>query len=256
MGGGLNSTSDDVYFNIPSTGKHAYFTRGALNENTDIFRFEIEDLYGKPVVAVTIRGRVLNAKTNEPMGAVSIVIDEESNTADVGDLTSGASGEYAIDLNPGLEYGLLASRSGYTGQKEVVNIPTDTESTEITKDLYLVPDLPKSIVTVLFDFDKADLVETYQKELKDVLSYFGTGAIDVLQIDGHTDSKGSEAYNLKLSEKRANTVRDFFTENGISTDKLKVIPHGELDPAVPNDSDENRSKNRRVEFSIIDMSAN
>jgi len=59
-----------------------------------------------------------------------------------------------------------------------------------------------------------------------------------------------------LSERRANTVRDFLTDKGISVDKLKVIPHGELDPAVPNDSDENRAKNRRVEFSIIDMSAN
>lgn len=252
----MNSTSDDVYCNMPSTGKHAYFTRDALDENTDIFHFKIEDLYSEPMVAVTIRGRVLNAKTNEPMGGVSIVVDEESNTANIGDLTSGASGEYAVEFRSGLEYGLVAARRGYTGRKEIVNIPSDNESAEITQDLYLVLDLPKMIVTVLFYFDKADLIESYRSQLEELLSYFGTGAIDILQIDGHADSTGSEAYNLKLSERRANTVRDFLTDKGISVDKLKVIPHGELDPAVPNDSDENRAKNRRVEFSIIDMSAN
>lgn len=184
------------------------------------------------------------------------MVDEESNTADVGDLTSAASGEYSIDLRSGLEYGFVPSNRGYTGQKEVVNIPADIESAEIIQDLYLIPDMPKMIVTVLFDFDKADLIEAYKSQLMELLSFFETQAIDVLQIDGHTDSVGTEEYNLKLSERRANSVKDFFISNGISPDRLKVIPHGELDPAVPNETRENRAKNRRVEFGIQDMSAN
>lgn len=94
------------------------------------------------------------------------------STTDIGDLTSGASGEYAVELRSGLEYGLVAARRGYTGRKEIVNIPADNESAEITQDLYLVPDLPKMIVTVLFYFDKADLIESYRSQPEELLSYF------------------------------------------------------------------------------------
>ena len=148
MGGGLNSTGDDVYFSMPTNSKHAYFTRGDSDENTDIFRFTVEDLYVdtttvKEVIAA-LAGRVLNAKNNQPIGGATVVVDEESNTADIADLTSDPSGNYRVELRSGLEYGVIASQEGYDGQKEIVNIPNDTESTEITRDLYLNPKAPNS----------------------------------------------------------------------------------------------------------------
>lgn len=260
MGGGLNSTSDDTYLNLPENGQFAYFARGDVDENTDIFRFTTKDLYidtlATKEVIVAIAGRVLNAKTNEPIAAATIVVDEESNTADVADLTSGPDGNYRVELKSGVEYGLIANKAGYSGKKELVNVPNGSDSNEIQRDLYLDPDAPASMPVVYFDFDRSNVGDDVGGQLSELLPFFETGGIGVLQIDGHTDSVGPDAYNLKLSERRAAAVKDYLIGKGISADKLKVNPKGEAEPAVPNSTGENRAKNRRVELKVVDNAAN
>lgn len=73
---------------------------------------------------------------------------------------------------------------------------------------------------------------------------------DVL-IEGHTDDIGKEEYNLELSERRAKAVNDYLVSRGIRVDRLKYVGMGETVPLYPNDSDENRRRNRRVEFMLI-----
>ena len=73
-----------------------------------------------------------------------------------------------------------------------------------------------------------------------------------VRIDGHTDSDGSPAYNQKLSERRAASVRDQLVAEGLSEDRFDIKGFGETKPIVPNDSAENKRKNRRVELTILD----
>ena len=260
MGGGLNSTGDDVYFNIPANSKHAYFTRGDSDENTDIFRFTVEDLYIDPVsakrVIIAVSGRVLNAKNNLPIASASVVVDEESNTADIADLTSDPSGNYRVELKSGISYGLVAAKDGYDGKKEILEIPAGSESTEMTRDLYLNPKSPELTEIAYFDFDKSDLADSYKSYLDRLIKFFETGRIDLLQVDGHTDSVGPETYNLKLSERRANAVKNYLIEKGVPFERINLVPNGEANPAVSNDSKENRAKNRRVELKLVDSNAN
>ncbi len=78
-----------------------------------------------------------------------------------------------------------------------------------------------------------------------------------LQINGHADSKGTPAYNLQLSQKRANSVKNYFIINGISPERLVVQGEGENVPAAPNtrengqDNPEGRTLNRRVELLLL-----
>jgi OOP family OmpA-OmpF porin len=72
-----------------------------------------------------------------------------------------------------------------------------------------------------------------------------------IRVDGHTDSRGDEAYNQKLSERRAEAVRSFFAANGISANRLEARGFGETQPAAPNDTPENLRLNRRVEFTPL-----
>ena len=73
----------------------------------------------------------------------------------------------------------------------------------------------------------------------------------IVEIQGHTDDVGSEAFNLKLSQKRAEAVRQYLIDHGIEPDRLIAKGYGESKPLVPNTSPENRAKNRRVEFVIL-----
>ena len=72
-----------------------------------------------------------------------------------------------------------------------------------------------------------------------------------LRIDGHTDSRGSEAYNQDLSERRAKSVRDFLVSKGLSADRLESRGFGESRPVAPNDTPENLRRNRRTEITVL-----
>jgi outer membrane protein OmpA-like peptidoglycan-associated protein len=76
--------------------------------------------------------------------------------------------------------------------------------------------------------------------------------IRLIEIQGHTDDHGTDRYNDSLSQRRAESVRRGLVERGVEQERLTAVGYGERRPIVPNDSDENRAKNRRVQFVIQD----
>jgi OOP family OmpA-OmpF porin len=100
---------------------------------------------------------------------------------------------------------------------------------------------------ILFDFDKADLKEQYQAPLKNVAAVMEKNGDARLVLAGYTDGKGSEGYNLELSKKLAENVRDFLMANGkIETDRISLHWYGKADPTASNQTPEGRALNRRV----------
>ncbi len=72
-----------------------------------------------------------------------------------------------------------------------------------------------------------------------------------LQLDGYTDNRGSDAVNIKVSQKRVDIVKNYLVKKGIAADRIEAVGHGSSNPIADNDTEENRAKNRRVEISII-----
>lgn len=110
---------------------------------------------------------------------------------------------------------------------------------------------------VLFDFDKWNIRQDAEAQLKKVINIIAASKSTEITISGHTDSKGSAEYNLKLSRQRAQAVKDWIVKNSsISESSVRISGYGETRPAAPNskedgsDNPEGRQKNRRVEFSI------
>ena len=112
-----------------------------------------------------------------------------------------------------------------------------------------------SLADILFDFDKATLrreVEFNLVKIATILNQFGE--MKVL-IEGHTDSIGTEEYNLDLSKRRARAVYDFLVSQDVAEGRLSYEGYGESRPVTDNDTDENRQKNRRVDLVIQDAPA-
>lgn len=110
---------------------------------------------------------------------------------------------------------------------------------------------------VLFDFDKADILPKAEETLSKAAAIVKQRAKGVVLIGGHTDSKGGDAYNMSLSERRANSVRDWFrTKGGLGSTQFETKGFGAKQPVAPNqkpdgsDDPEGRQKNRRVEITI------
>lgn len=114
------------------------------------------------------------------------------------------------------------------------------------------PPAKKKIVLrgVNFDFDKATLRPDATRILDEAVETLKAEPDVEVLIVGHTDSVGSEAYNLKLSERRARAVRDYLVRKGISAARLRVKGMGESQPVASNDTADGRAQNRRVELLV------
>lgn len=103
---------------------------------------------------------------------------------------------------------------------------------------------------VLFAFDKFDLSTEAMANLDKLVTVLNEYPDTNIELQGHTDSKGTEAYNQTLSEKRATSVSNYLVSKNISASRLVVKGFGELFPKYDNETDEGRAQNRRVEFLI------
>jgi len=102
--------------------------------------------------------------------------------------------------------------------------------------------------TIYFDYDSADLSDQARQKLEQNVRWLKQNPDTLVVVEGHTDSRGSIEYNLALGERRANSVRDYLTQLGISGDRMNVLSYGEEKPAAYGDSKSAYSNNRRVEF--------
>ncbi|WP_084615879.1 OmpA family protein [Solimonas flava] len=105
---------------------------------------------------------------------------------------------------------------------------------------------------VNFDFDKATLTLNAKALLDQVASELTRHADIKIEVDGHTDSKGSDAYNQKLSQRRADAVKAYLVEKGIAAERMTSAGFGESKPIADNGTDEGREHNRRVELKITE----
>jgi outer membrane protein OmpA-like peptidoglycan-associated protein len=103
---------------------------------------------------------------------------------------------------------------------------------------------------ILFGFDKSDLSAAAQSNLDKLASVLKEYPDTDIEIQGHTDSKGTDDYNMKLSERRANTVADYLRSKGISSSRITTKGFGKTAPIASNDTEEGRAQNRRVAFLI------
>jgi outer membrane protein OmpA-like peptidoglycan-associated protein len=105
-----------------------------------------------------------------------------------------------------------------------------------------------SLNNILFEFNKSTLLESSFAEIDKVCKILTETSNLNVEIVGHTDSIGSAEYNEILSMKRAISVRDYLVSKGISVERINCLGLGASKPLLPNTSEENRAKNRRIEF--------
>ena len=103
---------------------------------------------------------------------------------------------------------------------------------------------------VYFDFDKSEITPNSKLALNKLIQIFKEYPETNLLVEGHTDDKGADTYNLTLSERRAMAVGNYLKANNISASRLTINWYGETQPKVENTTDANRADNRRVEFAI------
>jgi len=167
-------------------------------------------------------------------------------------------GNVVLFLKRGDVYEVSVTPKGYTFFSQEFNLEEDNIKEDeipeiVAKVKPLQEDMKMQFHNITFELNSADLkVEAY--EILDKLVKFLKQNPNIkVEISAHTDDLGSDVYNKKLSLRRAKSVVEYLKEHGISLDRMIAIGYGEARPIVPNDSDEHRAMNRRVEFKILEI---
>ena len=261
LGPEINSPLEDLFFNIPASSEYAYYSRGLSETNTDIFRVKLP-IVKTPEPWVTVHGKIIDKATGKPLGA-RVIYELLPEGKGVGIARANQeTGEYEIRLPAGQLYGLRSETDGMLSESQNLDLRDITSDQVIDgKDFNLEPIQVSAIAenttielnNLFFDFDKAILKPESAPELDRIVALMKDKPSLEIEIVGHTDSAGPDSYNLKLSERRAKAVVAYLTKKGIAKGRTKAQFYGETKPIEPNETEEGREKNRRVEFKILKL---
>ena len=199
---------------------------------------------------VKIEGHVTNVFTNKALAANVILTDDAGGKMNV--MTDESTGDFSFDAKVFSKYKISAELKDYEPYEAPVEIPLKREAMIVVKkEVRLTPTgIPP--VMVNFDYDAFDMAKQEAAKMSHFIQQVKENPNVRIEISGHTDEHGSEEYNLKLSQRRANTVVDYLYNQGVAHDQVAIVTgKGKSVPLVKEDSEDARRKNRRVEVRIM-----
>lgn len=185
----------------------------------------------------------------------SIKVVDNTSGASIGNYFSDKQGKFSFVLERGKNYNLSFEAEGYLFQSENVNMPKEQVYSSVEKNVVLQPIVigSKTILNnIFFDFNKAKIRKESYVELDKIYALLKNKSLISVEISGHTDNKGDDKLNKKLSNDRAKAVMDYLVKKGLSKSRLTAKGYGKDQPVATNDTDEGRQLNRRVEMKIVE----
>lgn len=281
LGPEINTKGYDGYYSVVAGAEYAYlmsYGTGNLGKS-DIVRIAlpkpppIDTTTKKPEViaetkaaaapdpVVMLSGKVSNSISGKAIDS-KIVYGTLPDGEEVGSaLSSPVSGEFKIVLPYGKNFWIRAEAPGYIAEEINIDLMDSTaigkgkNSKEIVgRILKLVPIEEGSIVrlnNIFFESSKSLLRPESIPELKRMVLTMTQNSTMRIELGGHTDNLGSDLPNLKLSQERADVVRDYLVSQGIQLDRIQSRGYGETRPVATNLTAAGRQENRRVEFLIL-----
>lgn len=258
----VNSVKDDVYFVSRGSARNILEDVFLSSDRAAECCLELFSLRKvKPLKQ--INGLVVTCDDNAPLAGAVIQIVDTINHQTVFTKTTGADGSYSFTMEEFQPLKVIATLNGYDTGALHFNAPLNEETDSLLNPaLCLIKEAPPVeavivIDNVYYDFDKSVLKEVSYPALDKVVGMLNDHPAMVIEISAHTDDKGSDAYNLKLSEARAASVVAYLISKGIDKDRLQSKGYGASMPVAPNkhedgkDNPEGRQQNRRTEFKVL-----
>lgn len=284
LGPATNSKEDELYYSIDASGEYAYFSsKNKSLGKSDLFRIKLreevastsqdaalasstnnanntktektENAPNTPTPIVMLSGVVKDQKTGRPVDA-KIVYENLEDGEELGVAYSNpATGEYKIVLPYGNRYAIRAEAKDFIPVSKNIDLTVQGAFKEIkNEDLVVAPiqtGVKVQMNNIFFEFGRATLQAESFFELDRMAELMQSNQNMIIEIQGHTDNVGSDEANLKLSQQRADAVRDYFIKKKLPMERVRSVGFGEARPIASNATTEGQAKNRRVEFEII-----
>jgi outer membrane protein OmpA-like peptidoglycan-associated protein/YHS domain-containing protein len=257
-----DSHTGQFLFSLPAgvytvnTSASGYLSDESSFEIAPKDKSKVLDLYlelKKVLPYSTVNGNVINESGKPIVSDIEVVNNSTGKV--IQKKATDKNGRYQFNLESGKSYGLVASKEGYLFQSVNLDIPLNNDTFDVPIVTLKNIKIGSNIVlnNIFFDFDKYSLRGESKPELDRVVAVLKNNPKIKIEIQGHTDNKGSSSYNLKLSQDRAKSVVDFLISAGIQKERLSYTGYGFTKPVASNDSEESRQKNRRIEFKVLSI---
>ena len=289
----VNSINDDFAYIVNSNNKGGFFSSNRLQgqDNNDIYSFIIEDI--KPEKCLQqIAGVVKDKETMEILkDAAMTLFDNDGNQ--VQQVLTDKNGEYSFDLDCSQTYTLVASSLYYSKEEHIINTANYNRAPELEANKFLSKmtgaELEEALATaingeqpikeetkveepiekvieeaaindVYFGFDKSNITSESAKELDKLASIMEKNASLNIEVSAYTDARGSSAYNLKLSNRRAKSTIEYLVSKGIERSRISGKGYGESNMVNKcvngvECSEDAHQKNRRTEITFVNGTA-
>lgn len=263
LGKWINSAADELYYTVHPNGSEGAFASNRQKDQQN--KFCCDDLYFfKELNKIQVRAKGFVSGEGKVLPGAQISVYQLDENGEKLFLQSSIAvdpeGNYELILEPNQIYYIQAKKEGFLVEEKVLRTKNSpkSETYQLDFNLSIISDRAFILENIYYAFDK-DIV-TKESEITIDTTIYEILILNpevIVEIGSHTDNKGSDAYNQKLSQKRAESVIRYLLKKGIARERIVAKGYGEEVPIAPNqhengsDNPEGRAKNRRTEFKVI-----
>lgn len=250
----FNSPQDDFGFSLDNQGTLAFLSS---NRTEGLGQDDIYSIQIPPAIKLRLIGKVLDIKTNKPIPNALVVLSKIDGG--ILKVETDQTGDFSFNLDQEANYTLAGVKTGFLADIKELTTAGLTTSTVLEKNLYLgAIELNKAIRidNIYYDFDKWNIRPDAAEELDKLVKILKDNPTIWIELGSHTDSRGKDAYNLTLSQKRAESAVQYIISRGIDKNRITARGYGETqllnrcENGVPC-SEAEHQLNRRTEFKIV-----
>jgi len=205
---------------------------------------------------VVFNGKVIDADTKEPVKA-NVSFESIPNGSDIGNITSNATnGTFNFYMRKDQKYSLRIKAEGFFAFVEIYDVNQSNNNGMIAREIELAPGGVGHLITLenlIFAQGKFDITEESFDELDKLVIMLRETLSMEIQLEGHTDFRGSSTANMNLSQLRVDAVKTYVVSKGIETSRVTIKAFGGTQPLTRENTPEARAKNRRVVVRITKL---
>lgn len=257
LGYPINTKNREISLSVSANGTTAYFSsdRGKTPGDLDIYSFELPPAVQASSVT-WVNAIVTDSKTKQPLKANVQLVNIATGQVVATSTSDPQNGEFLVVLPSGNDYALYVQREGYLFHSENFSL---TELVPIAPYLIKVALQPISagemitLKNIFFATGSDAILTVSEPELDKVVELMKKNPNMKIKVNGHTDNIGTDADNLKLSNSRGLSVKNYFISKGINEARITYQGYGESKPIDNNNTENGRANNRRTEIEIISI---
>ncbi|GAB4404050.1 MAG: hypothetical protein OHK0039_03950 [Bacteroidia bacterium] len=250
----INTEGNQYYFTINGRGSVIFYANSDnpeedhVKQDFDLYSFPMP-MEARPDAIAKLNGYLVDSVSGYKLRGTVLIIDLEENV-EVAPKSINEEGYFEFDLISDRRYRIFVLGDNFLSIRKDMVVSGDTSFTIFTQSFE--ENKPIIFESLEFGTNSTKLKSDVKPELDYIVRFLQTYPMFKLEVEGHTDAVGRAESNLRLSQDRARAIADYVVRKGeLDTARVHATGYGETRPLVPNDTEENRAKNRRVEFKLV-----